>query len=97
MNQNTHHYALKHQIRQKLEELYGAAHSDLDLAANVIAIRISEAYAQNDIASAEESIEQLDLLGEIQRLRLNRGALDLLRSSLQFAVRLLFTSLPSPR
>jgi hypothetical protein len=88
---------LKNLISGKLQSLYSGAHEDLDFAANTIATQLSEAYAAGDEDSAQELVEQFELLFEVQRLRLSSEVVSAFRDVMQFAVGVLFSFLPKPQ
>ena len=90
MKINTDH--LKNVIAGKLEQLSDEAVADLEYAAETIATGIVRAYEAGDQDSADEMIEQLELLVEIQRIRLNSAAMSALREALPFAVGVLFSA-----
>lgn len=85
---------LKALIAGRLESLTVGAVDDLDLAATEIANGLIEAVAAQDEESAQELVEQLELLGEIQRLRLSNDLVAALRETLTFAVGMLFSFIP---
>jgi len=85
---------LKNIISARLESLQETVMEDVELAATEIATGIGIAYLANDQDSAEELVEQLELLGEIQRLRLRAESLEALRDSLKFGIGMLFAMIP---
>jgi hypothetical protein len=88
---------LKNLISGKLESLYSGAYEDMDLAAGTIAEQLAEAYVAGDQDSADEMVEQLELLGEVQRLRLSAEVVSAFRDAMRFAVGVLFSFLPKPQ
>lgn len=85
---------LKNIISARLESLQEVVMEDVELAATQIATGIALAYATGDQDSAEELVDQLELLGEIQRLRLRAESLEALRDSLKFGIGMLFAMIP---
>lgn len=83
-------------IAGQLERAVESSLADLDLAATAIATGLIEAVAVQDEESAQELVEQLELLGEIQRLRLSNEIVAALRETLTFAVGVLFSFIPLP-
>lgn len=81
-------------IAGRLESLTVDSVADLDLAATEIARGLIEAADAQDEESAQELVEQLELLGEIQRLRLSNEVVAALRETLTFAVGMLFSFIP---
>lgn len=81
-------------IAGQLERAVESSLADLDLAATAIATGLIEAAIAQDEESAQELVEQLELLGEIQRLRLSNEIVAALRETLTFAVGVLFSFIP---
>ena len=86
---------LKDAIAARIEALEDGAREDIDLAANTIAVALGEAVLTADRESAEEMVDQLELLGEIQRLRLRAESIGALRDSLKFAIAFAFSLIPT--
>lgn len=88
---------MKDQLQRLLEDRFArvtnALEEDLQAAANIVATSIAEAYATGDQETAEEAVEQLELLAEVQRLRINREALGALQEGLGLAIGFLFASI----
>lgn len=87
---------LKALIAGQLERAVDSSLADLDLASTEIANGLIEAAIAQDEESAQELVEQLELLGEIQRLRLSNEVVAALRETLTFAVGMLFSFIPLP-